>query len=146
MKKIFISLLVLFCIGCLLIGVVSSNTSASITVKGIVKNNSSECGLTGKLKPKSPIALFDTKPKIGYHPLIVTFKDKSIHTPTSWHWSFGDGTYSNNKNPKPHIYRKIGIYYITLKISNCAGTDTKHQFIVVLPKLFGIKQRTIDYN
>lgn len=134
MIKFIASLLILLFIGCVIIGTASANTTTSVTINGIVKNHSITCDLNGKLKSKTPIALFDTKPKTGSPPLTIILKDKSTHTPTAWNWSFGDGMYSNKQNPEPHIYKKSGIYHITLKTSNCAGIDTGHQFVIVFPK------------
>lgn len=35
----------------------------------------------------------------------------------SWHWSFGDGKYSNERNPN-HVYESPGIYDVSLFVSN----------------------------
>ncbi len=79
-----------------------------------------------------PAAAFSASPTSGYAPLKVTFTDKSTGTPTSWKWSFGDGTYSTTKN-SAHTYSKAGKYTISLTATNKAGsnTATKSSYIVV---------------
>lgn len=56
--------------------------------------------------------------------MTVSFTDKSTGTPTSWKWSFGDGTYSTQKNPI-HKYSKVGNYTVSLTIKNAAGSNIK---------------------
>jgi len=79
----------------------------------------------------SPKAAFSASPTSGKTPLKVQFTDKSANNPTSWKWSFGDGTYSTQKNPK-HTYSKIGKYTVSLTVKNAAGsnTATKSGYIV----------------
>jgi PKD repeat protein len=71
-----------------------------------------------------PIARFSASPLSGYAPMNVTFTDKSIGEPTSWRWTFGDGTNSTVKNPK-HTYSKIGNYTVSLTVKNTKGSNTK---------------------
>ena len=53
----------------------------------------------------------------------VQFTDASQNTPTSWLWTFGDGTTSTLQNPA-HQYTTAGTYAVTLKATNAAGTTT----------------------
>jgi beta propeller repeat protein len=78
---------------------------------------------SGETKPKLPVASFSASPTSGYAPLTVKFVDKSINSPTSWKWSFGDGTTSTTKNPA-HTYSKAGKYTVALTASNSAGSNT----------------------
>ncbi len=41
----------------------------------------------------------------------------------SWHWDFGDGTTSNERNPK-HTYEKSGVYNVTLTVTDKAGANS----------------------
>mgnify|MGYP002407277162 FL=1 len=73
---------------------------------------------------KAPVASFSAKPTSGKAPLNVQFTDKSSNIPTSWKWSFGDGTYSTAKNPV-HKYSKVGKYTASLTVKNVKGSNTK---------------------
>ncbi len=100
------------------------------TVSLTVKNSAGKCTITGfnyikvtaPLKP--PVAAFYGSPTSGKAPLKVTFVDKSSGDPTSWKWSFGDGTYSTARNPV-HAYTKAGKYTVTLTAKNAKGSSTK---------------------
>ena len=100
------------------------------TVSLTVKNSAGKCTITGfnyikvaaPLKP--PVAAFYGSPTSGKAPLKVTFVDKSSGNPTSWKWSFGDGTYSTARNPV-HAYTKAGKYTVTLTAKNAKGSSTK---------------------
>jgi PKD repeat protein len=54
----------------------------------------------------------------------IQFTDKSTNVPTSWLWSFGDGTTSTERNPVKS-YAKAGVYSVSLKVKNASGEDTK---------------------
>ncbi len=69
-------------------------------------------------KPNPPVAAFSASPTSGNVPLNVTFTDKSTGTPTSWKWSFGDGTNSTVQNPT-HKYTKAGTYTVALDSKQC---------------------------
>jgi tripartite motif-containing protein 71 len=79
-----------------------------------------------------PIAAFSATPTSGKAPLSVKFTDKSTGSPTSWRWSFGDGSVKTSQNPA-HTYSKAGSYTVKLTITNVAGstTTTKTNYIVV---------------
>lgn len=73
---------------------------------------------------KVPVAAFSASSTSGKAPLKVQFTDKSTNSPTSWKWSFGDGTYSTSKNPS-HTYSRAGRYTVYLTAKNSAGSNTK---------------------
>ncbi|WP_349682064.1 PKD domain-containing protein [Methanosarcina sp. UBA5] len=54
----------------------------------------------------------------------MQFTDKSANSPTSWKWSFGDGTYSAARNPA-HTYSKARKYTVSLTVKNAKGINTK---------------------
>lgn len=65
----------------------------------------------------------------------VSFVNTSRYA-TSWHWDFGDGTTSNERNPAPHTYPQFGpngdertTYVVTLITNNYCCADTT-QFVV----------------
>lgn len=81
-----------------------------------------------------PVAAFIASPLSGKAPLSVKFTDNSTGSPTSWNWSFGDGTNSTQKNPT-HTYSSAGNYTVGLTVSNQNGnnTETKTGYIDVKP-------------
>jgi len=54
-----------------------------------------------------PVADFNATPTSGTAPLLVQFTDKSMGNPTSWTWTFGDGSISTQQNPY-HLYKDPG--------------------------------------
>ncbi len=81
--------------------------------------------ITVKAAPvKAPVAAFSASTTSGKKPLKVQFTDKSTNSPTSWKWSFGDGTYSTSKSPS-HTYSKAGKYTASLTVKNSKGSNTK---------------------
>ena len=79
-----------------------------------------------------PVTAFLATPTSGSVPLTVSFTDQSTGSPTSWKWTFGDGTSSTEKNPV-HTYNKSGLYSVTLTASNANGSNalTKSSYIAV---------------
>jgi PKD repeat protein len=74
-----------------------------------------------------PVAAFVANTTSGRSPLAVKFTDRSPGCPTSWHWSFGDGTTSILQNPA-HTYtsnKKTQSYTVTLIVTNSVGSNTK---------------------
>ena len=80
----------------------------------------------------APVASFYGGPQIGAPPLLVYLTDVSSNTPTSWNWSFGDGTYGITQNPS-HWYNSSGFFTVGLTATNTAGSNTTSQnnFIMV---------------
>lgn len=69
----------------------------------------------------TPEGDFTGTPTLGPNPLTVKFTDTSTHTPTSWSWDFGDGTYSVLQNPT-HTFA-TGIYTVSMIATNAAGSS-----------------------
>jgi PKD repeat protein len=82
-----------------------------------------------------PIANFYGSPTTGYPPLSVQFTDTSYGYPTSWSWTFGDGSTSILQNPM-HNYLTVGDYTVRLIVRNAFGTATvtKNRYIIVGPE------------
>jgi PKD repeat protein len=80
--------------------------------------------------PPAPVAAFTASPTSGTAPLTVQFTDQSSGSPTSWLWSFGDGTTSTAQNPS-HSYNAVGTYTVTLTATNAGGSSnvTKTSYI-----------------
>ena len=71
-----------------------------------------------------PVADFTRDPKYGCAPLEVQFTDQSANAPTSWDWSFGDGSASSQQHPL-HTYDSPGRYLVGLTVTNTGGTDSQ---------------------
>lgn len=70
-----------------------------------------------------PNASFSGFPVAGDEPLSVQFNDTSTGFPSSWSWTFGDGTSSSLQNVS-HTYTSAGLYTVYLTVTNEAGSDT----------------------
>jgi YVTN family beta-propeller protein len=53
--------------------------------------------------------------------MTVQFTDNSTGSPTSWHWTFGDGGVNNTQNPV-YTYTNAGTYTVTLTSTNAGGS------------------------
>jgi len=74
--------------------------------------------------PSEVVASFIGTPTSGTAPQTVTFTDTSTNSPTSWNWSFGDGSLENSTARNPvHTYASTGIFTVTLNATNHAGSD-----------------------
>jgi PKD repeat protein len=64
----------------------------------------------------------------------AAFTDTSGYEPTSWSWDLGDGA-GRSDQPNPiYNYSNLGIYDVTLTVSNRCGTDVvTRPFNVGLP-------------
>jgi PKD repeat protein len=73
-----------------------------------------------------PIGGFFGTPTSGNGPLTVNFTDTSAFNPTSWQWSFGDGSTSNIQYPS-HTYNTVSSptsYKVQLIVANAFGVST----------------------
>jgi len=73
--------------------------------------------------PAKPVAAFTANITSGTVPLTVAFTDSSTNTPTTWYWSFGDGSTSSAQNVT-HTYESTGSYSVTLTATNDEGSNT----------------------
>ncbi len=78
--------------------------------------------------------MFGASPRCGSVPLSVSFADQSVPTSviTDWHWDFGDGAWSDEKNPT-HEYLTIGLHDVMLVVSDGVSEDTliKEDFVIL---------------
>jgi len=74
---------------------------------------------------------FTATPMSGNAPLAVQFTDTSTGGPLTWNWSFGDGTFSEDRNPVK-FYPVLGKYNISLTVTNVTtNTTLRNNFINV---------------
>jgi PKD repeat protein len=71
----------------------------------------------------APTASFTVNTSTGRAPLAVRFTDTSQNNPTSWQWTFGDGSDSAEQNPT-HTYVSTGTYTVVLTVTNPQGSQT----------------------
>ncbi|RKE22215.1 collagenase [Streptomyces sp. TLI_171] len=84
----------------------------------LTRCNAGACYATG------PTALFDQ----SVSGTTVTLTDRSVVTNspaqiTSWHWTFGDGGSSDQRNPS-HTYASPGTYTVALTVTDSTGRST----------------------
>ena len=89
-----------------------------------------------KFAPVVLAADFSVDKKGGVTPFMVTFTDISTGNPTSWSWSFGDGSTSTEQNPV-HTYTSPGNYTVTLSVNDGLSDAAKPGYIRATPVLFG---------
>jgi PKD repeat protein len=75
-----------------------------------------------------PVAQFNMSKSIGVAPFSVNFTDTSLHSPTSWLWTFGDGGTSTSQNPS-HTFTNMWRQLVTLKASNAHGSSYSTQAV-----------------
>ena len=76
---------------------------------------------------------FSGQPTGGTAPLQVQFTDTTTGNPTSWSWSFGDGTANDTARNPAHQYQNAGTYDVTLTASNggLSSVMTKPRYVSV---------------
>lgn len=80
-----------------------------------------------------PVVDFAASEIVGKAPLTVSFTNLTLHNPTKFTWSFGDGWNINEKNPT-HTYQTPGVYSVRLNATNQYGSSSllKVDYIRVL--------------
>jgi PKD repeat protein len=99
--------------------------TVSLTAKNSAGSNTTKkTGYITVTSASAPVASFAANKTSGKVPFTVQFNDTSSNSPTSWVWSFGDGSESTGENPD-HTYVNAGTYTVSLKVANTAGNSTK---------------------
>lgn len=83
--------------------------------------------IIGTAVPQVPVADFTGTPTTVTVGNVVQFDDLSLHNPTSWSWTFAEGTPSSSTDQNPGItYNTVGgPYAVSLTVTNDQGSDTK---------------------
>jgi PGF-pre-PGF domain-containing protein len=102
-------------------GVFTVSLNATNSAGSNLSTRSNYITVTSTIIP--PTASFTGTPVTGAAPLSVQFTDTSNGSPTSWNWSFGDGSNSTARNPS-HTYAVNGTYTVSLNATNAAGSNT----------------------
>ena len=98
-----------------------TNTVTLTATNSAGSNTTSTTGYITATTITSPIASFTADVKSGTIPLTIQFTDTSSYSPTSWEWSFGDGSSSTEENPS-HTYTTAGSYSVTHTATNAGGS------------------------
>lgn len=82
----------------------------------------------------APFAAFSALPRTVAVGKAVSFTDRSLGTPSAWHWEFGDGARSSERDPT-HRYLQSGLYTVRLTATYPGTTDVeqKTDYIRVVP-------------
>ncbi|MDK2974938.1 MAG: hypothetical protein PWP08_1309 [Methanofollis sp.] len=75
------------------------------------------------------IAAFTTNVTSGFVPFTVRFNDTSTGTPIAWHWNFGDGNTSTDRNPV-HRYESAGLFTVNLTVTDAYGAASGNETII----------------
>jgi PKD repeat protein len=77
--------------------------------------------------PTPPATAFSANVTAGATPLSVGFTDESENSPTSWEWSWDDGTANSTSQSPVHTFTSAGVYTVTLTATNDDGSDTEQK-------------------
>ncbi len=64
----------------------------------------------------------------------------------SYLWNFGDSTYAMQKDQSEHVYKKVGKYPISLKLTNGCGYDTTAYDTIVVTSVLPFANTYINWN
>lgn len=92
---------------------------------------------------KPPVAIFSTAVQCS-DPYTYTFTDNSIDAET-WHWNFGDGNTSENKD-ETHKYNSKGFFNVTLTVTNGGCSYTTYDTINVVNENPSFKYAALETN
>ena len=78
----------------------------------------------------APVAAFTYAPTTPQLNQSIAFTDQSSGSPTSWAWSFGDGTVSSSQSPSK-TYAAAGVFTVSLTVANSAGSSSTSHSVTV---------------
>ncbi len=82
------------------------------------------------VSPLAPVASFNSNIQSGNAPLSVVFTDTSSN-PATWQWNFGDGTANVTTQNVTHTFNAVGIYNVTLTVTNFGGSSTMQKLYYI---------------
>ena len=99
---------------------------------------------------ESPTALFSTdEDTMSVLNTTLKLQDNSLGNIVSWHWNFGDGTDSYDQNPYHSYDAQLGIYQISLIVTDnmgCSDTTSKNIWISDDYRMYIPNSFTPDYD
>jgi thermitase len=105
--------------------IVLSTVDPKPSLSGIVASGGRLNAYKAVLATDPPVADFIGAPMMGTAPLTVAFSDNSTNTPTTWNWTFGDGSTVNATVRSPfHTYLKGGNFTVSLNVTNVVGFNS----------------------
>jgi hypothetical protein len=82
---------------------------------------------------RAPVARLTANPNQGFVPLKVYFSSRGSYDPDNdtltYHWNFGDNTYSSYPNPI-HIYKRPGRYRVILTVKDTYGAKDSDSTLI----------------
>jgi PKD repeat protein len=111
---------------------------STYTVILTVANSAGTAGTSRTISIGSPAPVFPAvtaafdAPASATARQTVSFTDQSTGSPTTWSWSFGDGSTSTAKNPT-HAFTAAGTYTVSLIAANGGNGATTSHTIVINP-------------
>ncbi|MBE0534350.1 MAG: PKD domain-containing protein [Phycisphaerae bacterium] len=90
------------------------------------------------VKFNPPAADFSADRYRGSAPYTVKFSNKTVGAANEWHWDFGDGQTSTEKNPS-HTYTAPGVHTVALTATGAHGANTKIRYSYI-----DIKERATE--
>lgn len=87
---------------------------------------------TSSIFTQTSHADFKSSTLVGYEGVPISFTDGSLVNGGDFSWNFGDGNTSTDRNPS-HTYETPGTYDVSLTINSGADTETKADYITILP-------------
>ena len=99
---------------------------------------------------ESPTAIFSTdEDTMSVLNTTLKLQDNSLGNIVSWHWNFGDGTDSYDQNPYHSYDAQLGIYQISLIVTDnmgCSDTTSKKIWISDDYRMYIPNSFTPDYD
>jgi PKD repeat protein len=111
-----------------------TSSAGMLTLRENTNSGSNADGFVASWSASGVVAL----PEVAFYPTDtnplfntpVSFINLSDSNSGNWLWDFGDGNYSNQKQPV-HVFENTGQMAVKLIASNCMGSDTAIQIIEV---------------
>jgi PKD repeat protein len=104
----------------------AGNYTVTLTAMNAAGSNSASQIVTIAAQP-APVAAFT----YAVNGNTVNFVDRSTGGPTSWSWSFGDGSPASALQNPVHSYAAAGNYTVTLTVSNTNGSTNTSQVVTI---------------